>query len=80
MITGSPLGDVSCTLECKAMRLKMAICIFLVELTVLKSDGDVDVILGMDWLTKHKGLISCSPRFVSLEHLGGFQVQIDATH
>ena len=50
----------------------MAEYIFLVDLTVLKSDGDIDVILGMDWLTKHKGLISCSPRSVSLERPGGF--------
>ena len=48
MITSSPLGDVSCTLECKAMGLKMAGCIFLAYLTVFKSDGDIEVILGMD--------------------------------
>jgi hypothetical protein len=58
----------------------MAEYVFLVDLTVLKSDGDIDVILGMDWLTEHKGLISCSPRSVSLEHPGGFRVQIDTTH
>ena len=58
----------------------MAEYIFLANLIVLKSDGDIDVILGMDWLTKHKGLISCSPRSVSLERPGGFWVQIDATH
>jgi hypothetical protein len=54
--------------------------VFLADLTVLKFDGDIDVILSMDWLTKHKGLISCSHRSVSLEHPRGFQVQIDATH
>jgi hypothetical protein len=58
----------------------MAEYVFLADLTVLKSDGDIDVILGMDWLTKHKGLISCSPRSVSLEHPRGFRVQIDTTH
>ena len=51
---------------------------FLVDLIVLKSDGDIDMILGMDWLTKHKGLISCFPRSVSLEHPSGIRVQIDA--
>jgi hypothetical protein len=61
MITISPLGDVSCTLVCKSVRLKMAAYVFLADLTILKSDGDIDVILGMDWLIKHKGLISCSP-------------------
>ena len=74
MITSSPLGDVSCTLLYKSVRLKMAEYIFLANMTVLKSDGDIDVILGMDWLTKHKGLISCFPQSVSLEHPGGFRV------
>jgi len=74
MITSSPLGDVNCTLLCKSVRLKMAEYKFLADLKVLQSDGDIDVILGMDWLTKHKGLISCFPRSVSLEHLGGFRV------
>ena len=58
----------------------MAEYIFLANLTVLKSDGDIDVILGMDWLTKHKGLISCFPQSISLEHPRGFRVQIEATH
>jgi hypothetical protein len=71
MITSSPLRDVSCTLEYKSVKLKMAGYMFLVDLIVLKSDGDIDVILGMDSLTKHKCLISCSPQSVSLEHLGG---------
>ena len=54
--------------------------IILADLIVLKSEGDIDVIFGMDWLTMHKGLISCFSRSVSLEHPGGFRVQIDATH
>jgi hypothetical protein len=58
----------------------MAEYVFLADLTVLKSDGDIDVILGIDWLTKHKGLMSCSPRSVSLVHPRGFRVQIDTTH
>ena len=52
----------------------MAEYIFLADLIVLKSDGDIDMILGMDWLTKHKGSISCSPQSFTLEHPGGFRV------
>ena len=58
MITSSSLGDVSCTLVCKSVRLKMVGYMFLEDLVVLKSNGDIDVILGLDWLTKHKGVIS----------------------
>jgi hypothetical protein len=37
------------------------------DLTVLPSHG-FDVILGMDWITAHKGVISTSPRLVTLVH------------
>jgi hypothetical protein len=37
------------------------------DLTVLPSNG-IDVILGMDWITAHKGVISTSPRLVTLVH------------
>jgi hypothetical protein len=42
----------------------------LADLTVLPSKG-IDVILGMDWLTKHKGIISCADKTVLLiDHQG----------
>ena len=44
--------------------------LFLADLTLLPSDG-VDVILGMDWLTQHKGIISCSPRYLEITHPSG---------
>jgi hypothetical protein len=44
--------------------------VFLVDLTVLPSQG-IDVILGMDWLIKHKGIISCTNTTVLLtDHQG----------
>ncbi|XP_025801385.1 uncharacterized protein LOC112880861 [Panicum hallii] len=46
------------------------------DLTVLPSEG-IDVILGMDWLTAHKGVISCSPRLVTLEHPSGKKVEVE---
>ena len=49
---------------------------FLADLTVLKLDG-IDVILGMDWLTAHKGVISCSPRLVTLEHPSGKKIEVE---
>ena len=38
---------------------------FQVDLVVLKIEG-WDIILGMDWLKKHHGTISCSDRIVTL--------------
>jgi hypothetical protein len=40
---------------------------FFWDLTVLPSNGS-DVILGMDWITAHKGVISTSPRLVKFVH------------
>jgi hypothetical protein len=49
---------------------------FTADLTVLPLEG-IDVILGMDWLTAHKGVISCSPSLVTLEHPSGKKVEVE---
>ena len=67
IVTSSPLGDLRCTHVCKGVKIMIHGLPFLADLTVLKLDG-IDVILGMDWLTAHKGVISCSPRLVTLAH------------
>jgi hypothetical protein len=46
---------------------------FLADLVVLKSKG-IDVILGMDWLSQHHGLISCADKVVHLTNPDGIQV------
>jgi hypothetical protein len=46
---------------------------FLADLVVLKSKG-IDVILGMDWLSQHHGLISCAGKVVHLTNPDGIQV------
>jgi hypothetical protein len=40
---------------------------FFGDWTVLPSNG-INVILGMDWITAHKGVISTSPRLLTLVH------------
>jgi hypothetical protein len=42
----------------------------------LESTG-IDVILGMDWLAKYNGMVSCNPRFIQLEHPSGTKVRIE---
>jgi hypothetical protein len=43
---------------------------FPTNLVVLNSHG-IDVILGMDWLTKHRGNIVCAERTITVtNHLG----------
>jgi hypothetical protein len=46
------------------------------DLTVLPSHG-IDVILGMDWITAHKWVISTSPRLVTLVHPDGTMVTFE---
>ena len=46
---------------------------FLVDLVVLKSKG-IDVILGMDWLSRHNGLIGCTDKVVHLTNPEGVRV------
>jgi hypothetical protein len=49
---------------------------FFGDLTVLPSNG-IDVILGMDWITAHKGVISTSPRLLTLVHPDGTRVTFE---
>ncbi|CAN6335094.1 unnamed protein product [Urochloa humidicola] len=76
IITTSPLGDIRCLEICKSVSILIKGYQFFADLTVLKSDG-IEVILGMDWLTEHKGVTSCSPRLVVLENPSERTVQFE---
>ncbi|XP_062201998.1 uncharacterized protein LOC133904517 [Phragmites australis] len=39
----------------------------------------IDIILGMDWLTKYKGVIGCATKTVQLTHTDGTKVEFQAT-
>jgi hypothetical protein len=76
IIMSSPLGDIRCTLLCKGVDVDIQGHKFFGDLTVLPSNG-IDVILGMDWITAHKGVISTSPRLVTLVHPDGTRVTFE---
>jgi hypothetical protein len=76
IITSSPLGDIRCTLMCRGVDVAIQDHKFLGDLTVLPSNG-IDVILEMDWITAHKGVISTSPRLVTLVHPDGTRVTFE---
>jgi hypothetical protein len=46
----------------------------LANLIVLESKG-IDVILGMDWLSKHNGLIDCAKKTVRLTPSSGKELE-----
>jgi hypothetical protein len=50
---------------CPKVNLKIREVDFLANLIVLESNG-IDVIVGMDWLSKHKVLIECAKKYVKL--------------
>jgi hypothetical protein len=76
ILTSSPLGEKRSTLDCRGVKLVFEGQMFTVDLTFLESTG-IDVILGMDWLAKHNGMVSCNPRFIQLEHPSEMKVRIE---
>jgi hypothetical protein len=70
LVTRTPGSDLLCHLKCSQARILLSGVVFLADLAVLPSQG-IDVILGMDWLTKHNGIISCADKTVLLtDHQG----------
>jgi hypothetical protein len=61
----SPGGEMKASHICPRVNHKLNEIEFLADLVVLKSWG-IDVILGMDWLRKHDGVIQCRKRSVVL--------------
>ena len=70
LVTRTPGSDLLCHLKCSQVRILLSGVLFLADLVVLSSHG-IDVVLGMDWLTKHNGIISCTDKTILLtDHQG----------
>jgi hypothetical protein len=65
MIVSSLGGDMPARQLCPKVNLKIGGVDFVTILMVLESKG-IYVILGMDWLSKHKVPIDCAKKFVKL--------------
>ena len=65
MIVSSPGEDMHARHVCPKISIIIRGVEFLANLIVLESKG-IDVILGMDWLSKHNGLIDCAKKAVKL--------------
>jgi hypothetical protein len=67
MIVSSPGGDMPTRQLCPKVNLKIkGVGVdFVTNLVVLETKG-IDVILGMDWLSKHNVLINCAKKSVKL--------------
>jgi hypothetical protein len=75
MIISSPGGDMPARQLCPKVNLKIRGVDFVANLIVLESKG-IDIILGMDWLSKHKVLIDCAKKSIKLTTLDGKELEI----
>jgi hypothetical protein len=74
MIVSSLGGDVPTRQLCPKVNLKIRGVDFVAKLIVLELKG-IDIILGMDWLSKHKVLIDCAKKSVKLTTLDGKEME-----
>jgi hypothetical protein len=77
MIVSSPGEDMPARQLSLKVNLKIKGVEFVANLIVLESKG-IDVILGMDWLSKHKVLIDCAKKSIKLTTLEGKEMEFVA--
>jgi hypothetical protein len=70
MIVSSPGEDMHARHVCSKVSILIGGVEFLANLIILESKG-INVILGMDWLSKHNGLIDCAKRVARLTPSSG---------
>jgi hypothetical protein len=74
MIVSSPGGDMHARHVCPKVDILIRGVEFIANVIVLESKG-IDVILGMDWLSKHKGMVNCFKKAVRLTTSSGKEVE-----
>jgi hypothetical protein len=74
----SPGGELRAIHSCPKTKIEIRGLSFLVELIILESSG-IDVILGIDYLTKYDGIILCAKRMVTLTSPQGERIQVNVS-
>ena len=64
---------------CDRIPLTIGSHVFLLDLIILESQG-LDMILGMDWLSKYGGNIDCASRSILLTTLEGKRIKYVSRH
>jgi hypothetical protein len=78
LLISSPNGEMKSTYVCPQVNLKTGEIDFEADLVIITSSG-IDVILGMDWLGKHDGIILCAKKSVLLTSPQGQRIEFVAT-
>jgi hypothetical protein len=71
-------GELRATHSCPQTKMEIRGLSFIVELIILESSG-IDVILGIDYLTKYDGVISCAKRMVTLTSPQGERIEVNVS-
>jgi hypothetical protein len=74
MLVSSPGGDMLARHVCPKVSILIGGVEFLANLIVLESKG-IDMILGMDWLSKHNGMINYAKKAVRLTASSGKELE-----
>jgi hypothetical protein len=77
LLISSPNGEMKSTYVCPQVNLKIGEIDFEADSVILTSSG-IDVILGMDWLSKHDGIILCAKKSVLLTTPQGDRIVVAA--
>jgi hypothetical protein len=78
MLVSSPGGEMRTKLICPAICISIRGVDFPSNLTLLDSKG-IDILLGMDWLSKYDRVIQCAKKVVRLTKKDGTAVEFVAT-
>src|SRR4051812_35448771 len=79
ILVSSPGAEMMAGLGCPQLNLAIGNHDFPTDLIILKSQG-LDVILGMDWMSKYKGNIDCEGRSISLTTPEGKRIKYVTKH
>jgi hypothetical protein len=77
MLVSSPGGEMRTKHICPAVSISIRLVDFPLNLILLDSKG-IDIILGMDWLSKYDGVIQCARKAVKLTKKDGTSVEFVA--
>ena len=79
MLVTSPGAEHIASLWCDRLPLRIGNYVFPSDLIVLESQG-LDVILGMDWLSKYGGNIDCASKSILLTTPEGRRIKYVSRH
>ena len=79
MVVSSPRAQYMANQWCDQISLTIGNHVFSSDLIILESQG-LDVILGMDWLSKYEGNIECASKSILLTTLEGRRIKYVSRH